>query len=314
MFQNSGLGNAVSPLTSLHQITRLPTLLIVTWRGEPGGKPDEPQHRLMGAVTPALLDLMEIPWAPFPQASDGIGPALERATAHMDASQTPYALIMSHGAVAPYPLASTAAQQPPGPEPHPAMAPPAVLPCRGDVLAAIRAAAGPRDALLATTGYTGRELYALGDEERQLYMVGSMGCVSSLALGVALCRPARRVVAIDGDGAALMRLGALATIGHEAPPNLVHVLLDNGCHESTGGQATAAASVDFARIAAACGYRRVVRAATPDAVAAAVADPAPGPTFVAVRIRPGTSANLPRPTVTPEAVAERMRRFLREEV
>jgi phosphonopyruvate decarboxylase len=106
-----------------------------------------------------------------------------------------------------------------------------------------------RDALIATTGFTGRALYAVGDRPSQLYMVGSMGCASSFALGVALARPERRVVCLDGDGAMLMHLGAAATVGHEGPRNLVHVLLDNGVHDSTGAQATVAPAVDLARVA-----------------------------------------------------------------
>src|SRR6202522_4807246 len=103
MMQNSGLGNAVSPLTSLTWTFRLPQLLIVTWRGQPGVA-DEPQHALMGPITPALLDTMEIPWELFPTEPGAIGPALDRATAHMDETGRPYALVMQKGSVAPYPL------------------------------------------------------------------------------------------------------------------------------------------------------------------------------------------------------------------
>ena len=109
--------------------------------------------------------------------------------------------------------------------------------------------------LLASTGFCGRELYAIADRANHLYMVGSMGCVTPLALGLALARPDLKVIALDGDGAALMRLGALATVGATAPRNFWHLLLDNAAHESTGGQATVSATVAFADVAAACGYR-----------------------------------------------------------
>ena len=108
--------------------------------------------------------------------------------------------------------------------------------------------------MLASTGFCGRELYAIDDRENQLYLVGSMGCVTPMALGLALSRPDLRVVALDGDGAALMRMGVFATLGAYGPSNLVHLLLDNGAHESTGGQATVSRGVDFAAIASACGY------------------------------------------------------------
>src|SRR5579862_1286697 len=103
MMQNSGLGNAVSPLTSLTWTFRLPQLLIVTWRGQPG-VPDEPQHALMGPITPTMLDTMEIRWELFPTEPEDIGPALDRAMAHMDATGKPYALVMQKGSVASYPL------------------------------------------------------------------------------------------------------------------------------------------------------------------------------------------------------------------
>jgi phosphonopyruvate decarboxylase len=137
-----------------------------------------------------------------------------------------------------------------------------------------------------------------------------MGCVSSLALGLALARPERRVIALDGDGTVLMRMGALATLGHEAPPNLVHVLLDNGVHESTGAQATASHSADLAAVAAACGFAVVVRAETAMDLRDAIANPAPGMRFVHVRTRLRASTKLPRPTITPPEVAARLMRWL----
>jgi phosphonopyruvate decarboxylase len=181
---------------------------------------------------------------------------------------------------------------------------------RHAVLAAIRAAAGDGDLLVATTGFTGRELYALGDTVNQLYMVGSMGCAVSVALGLAVARPDRRVIAIDGDGAALMRLGALTTVGAEAPPNLVHVLVDNRQHESTGGQATVSAGVDFCAIAAGAGYPSVMAAARAADVQALLADRTPVLRFLHVPVLPGVPTGLPRPAMPPAAVAERFRAWL----
>lgn len=309
MFQNSGLGNAVNPLTSLNAILKVPVLVICTWRGEPGGAQDEPQHALMGPITPRLFEDMQIPWELFPTRPEDVEPALARAVAHMDAHGTPYALIMQKDAVknhalqsrpSPLPTLSTA---PPASWP-----PPAQRPSRTDVLRAVRAVADsdPDSVLVATTGYTGRELYALGDRPDQLYMVGSMGCACSLGLGIALSQPGSRVVVLDGDGALLMRLGALATLGLERPDNLVHILFDNEVHDSTGGQATTSHSVDLGAVAAACGVPTVVRAASADDVAAAVVQ-ARGLTFIHVKTKPGAPADLPRPDVTPDAVAARLR-------
>jgi phosphonopyruvate decarboxylase len=254
-----------------------------------------------------MLELMESPWAPFPREAAGIAPALDAALAHFREVRRPYALVMQKGSVAGSALEAGAT---PPPRPVPA-AIPAARPCatRREVLAAIRGAA-PDDVLIATTGYTGRELYALGDTANQLYMVGSMGCAVSFALGVALARPRRRVIAIDGDGAVLMRMGSLATVGWERPANLVHVLLDNGLHESTGGQATVSPGVEFCALAAASGYPSVAAIAEPAALAAALAEQGPGPRFIHVPILPGVPEGLPRPTVTPPEVAARLAAFL----
>jgi len=312
MMQNSGLGNAVSPLTSLTWTFRLPQLLIVTWRGQPGVA-DEPQHALMGPVTPAMLDTMEIPWELFPTEADAIGPALDRATAYMDSTGRPYALVMQKGSVAPYKLNKkglsgvrqralneraevqtfeSASERVP----------------RRDALERVIAHT-PKDStvVLASTRFCGRELYAIDDRENQVYLVGSMGCVTPMALGLALSRPDLNVVALDGDGAALMRMGVFATLGAYGPANLTHLLLDNGAHESTGGQATVSQGVEFARIASACGY-----ALTLDGDDLSVIDrlfeakDIDGVRFARLSINTGTPSDLPRPSITPEDVRRRL--------
>jgi phosphonopyruvate decarboxylase len=158
--------------------------------------------------------------------------------------------------------------------------------------------------LLASTGFCGRELYAVADRANHLYMVGSMGCVTPLALGLALARPDLKVIALDGDGAALMRLGALATVGASAPRNFWHLLLDNSAHESTGGQATVSATVAFAQLAAACGYRSCLDTDSVGQLAAWL-ESADGPHFARLLTRLGTPPDLPRPKITPAQVRER---------
>jgi phosphonopyruvate decarboxylase len=318
MMQNSGLGNAVSPLTSLTWTFRLPQLLIVTWRGQPGVA-DEPQHALMGPITPALLDTMEIPWELFPTEPGAIGPALDRATAHMDRTGRPYALLMRKGSVADFALApGTALRTRAAAGAAPVMQPlrqplrraPEHRPSRQEALRQVVAhTSATTTAVLASTGFCGRELYALDDRPNQLYMVGSMGCVAPLALGLALARPDLRVVALDGDGAALMRLGAFATVGAYGPANLLHLLLDNGVHDSTGGQATVSPQVSFAHIAAACGYASSLE--TDDVAHVAEwleAAPDNGPRFARLLTRSGTPRDLPRPSVTPIEVKTRLMR------
>jgi phosphonopyruvate decarboxylase len=316
MMQNSGLGNAVSPLTSLTWTFRLPQLLIVTWRGQPGVA-DEPQHALMGPVTPAMLDTMEIPWELFPTEADAIGPALDRATAHMDSTGRPYALVMQKGSVAPYQLtkkglsgvrrralnerAEVRTQFKNG-----------ELSSRHDALERVIAHT-PKDStvVLASTGFCGRELYAIDDRENQLYLVGSMGCVTPMALGVALSRPDLNVIALDGDGAALMRMGVFATLGAYGPSNLTHVLLDNGAHESTGGQATVSQGVEFARIASACGYALALDGDDLSVIDQLFeAKDIDGVRFARLSINTGTPGDLPRPSITPEDVRARLQKHI----
>ncbi|HEX7907060.1 MAG TPA: phosphonopyruvate decarboxylase [Paraburkholderia sp.] len=314
MMQNSGLGNAVSPLTSLTWTFRLPQLLIVTWRGQPGVA-DEPQHALMGPITPAMLATMEIPWETFPTDADAIGPALDRAIAHMDETGRPYALVMQKGSVAPYELkdgGAGARRAPTEPSSQFRHAAAHELASRHDALQKVIAHT-PVDStvVLASTGFCGRELYAIDDRPNQLYMVGSMGCVTPFALGLALARPDLHVVALDGDGAALMRMGAFATLGAYGPPNLTHVLLDNGTHDSTGGQATVSPQVSFAGVAAACGYASALESDDP-AVLDALFEAAPldGPRFARLVIHRGTPDGLPRPTITPPDVKTRLMRHI----
>jgi phosphonopyruvate decarboxylase len=308
MFQNSGLGNAVNPLTSLTWTFRIPVLVIVTWRGQPGGAADEPQHELMGQITPQMLELMGIPWSLFPDAEGDIAPVLDRACEHMRTERRPYALVMRKGSVVETALEARVA--PAVPRRAGGVMEARTVATRRQMLVAVQAALKPDDVVIATTGYSGRELYALGDRACQLYMVGSMGCAASFGLGLALARPDKRIVVIDGDGAALMRLGAFTTLGTERPRNLLHVLLDNGIHESTGGQSTVSRNVDFCAVASACGYPRTLAASDPDELREYVDWRAPGLRFIHVPIRPGIRDALPRPTITPAEVAARLREYL----
>lgn len=315
MMQNSGLGNAVSPLTSLNAIFRIPTLLIVTLRGEPGGPKDEPQHELMGQITTKMLETMNVGWSYFPTEESEVANAIEKAVSHMAKTELPYAFVMKKDSVAPHKLTSKpTSREVPAPMAAANGAFPANVadrPTRTEALHAVqRATPGANDLVVATTGYTGRELYAVGDRPNQLYMVGSMGCASTFGLGLAYARPDRRVVVLDGDGALLMRMGCLATLGYERPANLVHVLLDNEAHDSTGTQSTVTHSVDLSACARACGYPTVERVATTAALEKVLSDRTPGLRFVHLKTKPGAPEDLPRPKITPREVAARLRAHL----
>lgn len=311
MCQNSGLGNAINPLTSLNVPFLIPTLLLTTWRGQPGLK-DEPQHVLMGQITSALLDVIRVPWQELPTETAELAPLIEMADARMRESSLPYAFIIRKEAIG-------------GTETEPRLLTPAprgerhdltikgAQPSRAAALERFLALVPDTAAVIATTGKCGRELFTLADRPQQLYQVGSMGGASAMALGVAL-NTERPVIVLDGDGAALMKLGNLATIGAQAPANLVHVLLDNAVHDSTGGQATASPNVDFATVAIGCGYRAAFSvddlAGFETALKKAFA--VPGPTMIHLKINAGSMAKLGRPTISPPEVARRFQTFLNQ--
>lgn len=308
--QNSGLGNCINPLTSLNAPFRIPLLLITTWRGQPGVK-DEPQHALMGRITQQLLALCEVPHLPFPSDEAAIAPALDAACRRFSADSLPFGLVMAQDSVAEEGLS----------EPVRALPPLGALtdlrrhgarPARVALLERLLSLLPERAAVIATTGKSGRELFTLSDRPQHLYQVGSMGGASAMALGVALTVPDRPVVVVDGDGAALMKLGTLATIGARRPANLVHLLLDNGVHDSTGGQSTVSESVDFAAVALACGYAAAWQVDDAPGFASAMtgALDRQGPTLIHARIAPGSMAALGRPTIAPHEVASRFRAFL----
>ena len=187
-------------------------------------------------------------------------------------------------------------------------------PLRFDALKTIVAQTRRDTILLATTGYTGRELYTIDDSVLNLYLVGSMGCVGSLGLGLALSRKDKDVVVIDGDGSLLMRMGALAVIARQNPENLLHIILDNQCYESTGGQTTMSGSIDFVELVSAVGFRRVLYLHDLVDLEECLCSwkKEKGLTFAYLKIAVGTQPGLARPTVSPREVKERFRKALHE--
>jgi phosphonopyruvate decarboxylase len=229
----------------------------------------------------------------------------------MDSTGRPYALIMKKGVVAPYKLGQTADFKTPVTDRvGNAHTRAGVAASRHDVLRELVVSSNVSDAvLIASTGFSGRELYAIDDRPNQLYMVGSMGCAASIGLGLSLVRPDKKIVVIDGDGATLMRMGNMATVGAYAEHNYFHLLLDNHVHESTGGQATVSSAVDFPAIAAACGYRSIVRASG-DSHAVGRLLNSKSPAFMHIETDRGIPDGLPRPSVKPADVARRLMQHL----
>jgi len=301
LMQNSGLGNAVSPLTSLNAIFRVPVLGFVSLRGEPG-LGDEPQHELMGVITGDMLSAMRVDWEFLSDDQAEAERQLARADASVAAGKT-FFFVVKKGTFSKVSLKAGKK-----------IVEPECLPDRNGLLAAVRAAASERTVLAATTGFTGRELYELGDDERNFYMVGSLGCLSSFCLGLNLARPDAPVIALDGDGSMLMRTGALATNAAYRPARFLHILLDNNAHESTGGQFTVSGGVDWVGMAKAAGYPKAATVGSAEELGAYVRawEASGGLAFVRVRIRQGAPEKLGRPKTKPFEVAERLAGFLKK--
>jgi phosphonopyruvate decarboxylase len=309
LMQNSGLGNAVSPLTSLNAIFKIPVLGFVSLRGEAGLK-DEPQHELMGQITSQMLETMRIPWSYLPENPDLVDAELDKAEAAVNAGGSYFFVVkktvFDSQNVEARPTSmggNTKLVIKAGPDEEPS---------REAALRTLVELEDRKTAVLATTGKTGRELCEIKDFDQHLYMVGSMGCASSLGLGLAMTKPDKKIIAIDGDGALLMRMGALATNAFYAPKNLLHIVLDNQSHDSTGGQFTASSGCDFVKAAAACGYPNAIHAHSLGEFKTAVQDwqNKGGLTFLNLKISSGSMAQLGRPKVRPHEVKDRLMRFL----
>ena len=316
MCQNSGLGNTVNPLTSLNYPFHIPLLLIITLRGEPSLK-DEPQHELMGQITGELLDTLRIPWAFFPDEPEKVATVLDQAQSEMAATELPFALIMKKGSIGKTDLVTGVTTEP---DKH-QVSPKGQFSCkpgermsRIESIKIIREAFSAEDAIIATTGKIGRELFTLGDTKNQLYVVGSMGCAAGISFGIQYVKPNQRVIVLDGDGAILMKMGTLATIGNNKPACFIHVILDNESYESTGGQRSVSPTVDFCHIATACGYKKCYRVDTHNDLIHAIhtARAKSGPSLFHVKVSRGSDSNLGRPTLKPFQVKERFMKFLAE--
>ncbi|MFO0746410.1 MAG: phosphonopyruvate decarboxylase [Myxococcota bacterium] len=291
--QNSGLGNTVNPLTSLadQACYGIPMLLVIGWRGEPGKK-DEPQHVKMGSISREVLDAIGVEWAELPQEPEAAQAAIALAAKRLAERPAPYAFLVRAGTFEKYKLLTKA------PAPY-AMS-------REEAIGAILDHM-PADALIvATTGMPSRELYEHREQrkqghERDFLTVGSMGHSSQIALGIALTHREKKVYCLDGDGAVLMHMGGLATIGTSGAKHYKHICLNNGAHDSVGGQPTVAFQVDLPAVAQACGYPAVFRAnsrAELDEVFARF-DAAEGPAFLEVRVKIGHRDDLGRPKMSP---------------
>jgi len=301
--QNSGLGNAVNPLLSLadNEVYRIPMVLVIGWRGEPGVH-DEPQHVKQGKVTCRLLESMGIPFAVLEKTEDEVNSQIEFCFKTIAETGSPYALVIRKDTFAPYALQKK--------EEHDAVmtreeAIEEIACCRSGVI-------------VSTTGMISRELYELRERagaghERDFLTVGSMGHASSIALSIALQSPKLQVTCLDGDGAVLMHMGALAAIGALKPRNYCHIVLNNAAHDSVGGQPTIAPFIDIPSAALACGYTKVYQAKTKEELKKILAEKNEGPTFIEVKVKKGSRKDLGRPKTTPTENKEAFMKFVLEQ-
>jgi phosphonopyruvate decarboxylase len=271
LVQNSGLGNLLDPLTSLLMPYQIPALIVMSLRGWPRAADDEPHHEVMGRATTALLDATGLAHAVLEPRADHLGELLDRADAEYRRDRG-FALLVPKATLGACAVrsASTTAMT------------------RADALAAVVPhLAGAL--VFSTTGMISRELFGLRDDPGTFYMQGSMGHAIGLGIGAALARPDTPVVVVDGDGSALMHLGGLALAGECRPPNLTHLVLDNGSFDSTGGQRTRNRPVEWGALARSVGYRTGAVCRTVgqiDAQLRRIAATA-GPHLIAMRIGPG---------------------------
>ena len=289
--QNSGEGNIINPVASLlnDKVYAIPMLFIIGWRGEPGVH-DEPQHIYQGAVTVKLLDDMDI--KSYVIDSDTTNEQLEEVMngfRALFAEGKQAAFVVKKGAL-------TCDEKVSYRNDH--------VMTREEIIGHIANASG-KDPIVSTTGKASRELFeireARGDGHGLDFLtVGSMGHASSIALGVAIKCPDKRIWCIDGDGAALMHMGAMAVIGSEAPKNLIHIVINNEAHETVGGMPTVAGKIDLIAAAKAFGYPEAVSVDTPEALDKALEKAGNAGTlfFIEARCSIGARADLGRPTTT----------------
>lgn len=291
--QNSGEGNAINPLASLtdKEVYGIPVLLVIGWRGEPGVH-DEPQHVKQGKITLPLLDAMGIRHEILSQDETEFRSQLDGAVRHMSETGEAFAFIVRKNTFEPYTLQRHEVNEYPL--------------SREEAIQKVAASLSAKDVIVSTTGMISRELFeyrtAQGQgHERDFLTVGSMGHASQIALGIALEKTDRRVWCFDGDGAALMHLGSVAIIADKAPENFVHVIFNNGAHDSVGGQPTVGLKVHLAGIAKAAGYKDAVSVTTAEDLGSAlkVLKTMRGPVLLEVRVHRGNRKDLGRPTTTP---------------
>jgi phosphonopyruvate decarboxylase len=304
--QNSGEGNIINPLASLTDpdVYNIPVLLVIGWRGKPGVH-DEPQHVKQGKVTTGLLNVMGIDYTVLLKEEDKAEAQIKKAVAYMQATKQCYALVIEKDTFDAYTLQNVEKNS--------------LTMSREEAIQTVAAALSEKDAVVSTTGMISRELFeyrtAMGEgHERDFLTVGSMGHASQIALGIALAKQDRKVWCFDGDGASIMHMGSMAIVANKAPKNYVHVVFNNGAHDSVGGQPTVGLKIDLPAVATAVGYRQVYSVEISDYLKELLEKlkEKEGPIFLEVKVKKGNRKDLGRPTTTPIQNKEALMSFLKD--
>ena len=300
--QNSGEGNIINPLASLTdpEVYNIPVLLLIGWRGRPGVH-DEPQHVKQGKVTTGLLNTMGINFDVLSKEEDKAEKQIAKAVDALKKKDV-YALVIEKDTFDNYSLVNN-------------QSPITLNLSREEAIQIVAAALGEKDCIVSTTGMISRELFeyraAKGQgHERDFLTVGSMGQASQIALGIAMAKPDRKVWCFDGDGAAIMHMGSMAIVANKAPKNYVHVVFNNGAHDSVGGQPTVGLKIDLPAVAKAVGYKGTISVCSKDELVAALSKVAEGPILIEVKVKKGNRKDLGRPTTTPTQNKDALMDFL----
>lgn len=308
--QNSGEGNIINPLASLtdKEVYNIPVLLVIGWRGRPGVK-DEPQHVKQGKVTTGLLNTMGINYAILPKDEEGAAKQIKIAADFMKATNECYALVIEKDTFEDYKLSNSSNLSTPSNH--------TLVMSREEAIQKVAASIEDNACIVSTTGMISRELFEARTawnqgHERDFLTVGSMGHASQIALGIALQKPERKVYCFDGDGASIMHMGNMAITASMNCKNYVHVVFNNGAHDSVGGQPTVGLKIDLCAVAKAVGYKATYNVETLETLTETLETikSVEGPILLQICVKKGNRKDLGRPTTTPIQNKEALMAFL----
>ena len=303
--QNSGEGNIINPLASLTdpEVYNIPVLLLIGWRGKPGVH-DEPQHVKQGKVTTGLLNTMGVNFDVLSKDEDKAEKQIAKAVEALNRKEV-YALVIEKDTFDSYTLQNVEKND--------------FAMSREEAIQTVAAALGDKDAIVSTTGMISRELFEYRTQmnqghERDFLTVGSMGHASQIALGIAMEKQERRIWCFDGDGATIMHMGSMAIVASKAPKNYIHVVFNNGAHDSVGGQPTVGLKIDLPAIAQAVGYKTAYICETKEYLQELLTKikDQEGPILLEVKVKKGNRKDLGRPTTTPIENKESLMQFLKD--